>query len=819
MGIFIDKISAILGSDELFSKCLVSTFILYFFKTAFWPITYLFIVSYAVLFLLLISKLKWQFRLYGYFHDYYLPLVLVGIMILVFIISGDYSNTVVRKDIFLIFILFSLFYVLYWNSRVLRKSIPVKFTLDFIIIITLIICVINLACQIYPPLLHFFSFQRVNISEGATIANDYNFFCLFILLGLLSLNFRDKNYSFHSRYRSYFIYSANFVFVINIVLSGSRRGITILLTIVLIYISTILYKQYKKESLPVFFKKAGRLFVKAFILTTLIFLIFLTVPKYKIRNIINRYSFIFNEKTILGIEKYAWENSKLLPKNKNVLIDNESFNDFPSFWESIYSNDTELSIIDTEYGIAAKILRNEGDSGGFALHFVGPKIIYYANHTYIISFKLKPLSGEFDSFNVGWWVNDGHKGYGSTISLKKELIPIANGWYECKARYTFIDNHVGIMGFINSVQDNSWFLIADFKLVDQDFNPLFPRYLFEMEKKLNIQSGLDSINHPWKTINLINNGDFTHDMAFWNWNSGSAITVDLTTLDGRRCAHIKRGKGNGGEWSLYYIGRDYEVFANNEYQISFKVKPVNSVSIPFNVGYWVDERAGYLIALKLNIDTLQDGWLDIKANYTFRESHKNLIFPVNSQLDNSEFYITDISLVNLTRLQYQTSPYISSSDKSEKNNRFSERTERWQFAHELWKSKYLFWNKVFGHGFDYLEWYGEKFLGNSKKYDWPHNPFISIVLYSGIIGLLLYVLLLFKVTMLYIRYRKLYRIAFVGFLITFFFSFFSAGSPFDPPIMGFFMLLPFLIHSIHKNDFLPKREILTDAKNSNNRDK
>jgi hypothetical protein len=38
----------------------------------------------------------------------------------------------------------------------------------------------------------------------------------------------------------------------------------------------------------------------------------------------------------------------------------------------------------------------------------------------------------------------------------------------------------------------------------------------------------------------------------------------------------------------------------------------------------------------------------------------------------------------------------------------------------------------------------------------------------------------------------------IFFLITFFFSFFSAGSPFDPPIMGFFVILPFFIHSINK---------------------
>jgi hypothetical protein len=43
-----------------------------------------------------------------------------------------------------------------------------------------------------------------------------------------------------------------------------------------------------------------------------------------------------------------------------------------------------------------------------------------------------------------------------------------------------------------------------------------------------------------------------------------------------------------------------------------------------------------------------------------------------------------------------------------------------------------------------------------------------------------------------------YKMLAIFFLITFFFSFFSAGSPFDPPIMGFFVILPFFIHSINK---------------------
>jgi hypothetical protein len=144
---------------------------------------------------------------------------------------------------------------------------------------------------------------------------------------------------------------------------------------------------------------------------------------------------------------------------------------------------------------------------------------------------------------------------------------------------------------------------------------------------------------------------------------------------------------------------------------------------------------------------------------------------------------------------------------------------RWKFAWQIYTKEFNPRQKVFGGGFNFLNWFGYYFLKDKTLSDYPHNPFLSILLYSGIVGLVLYILLLFKVFNYYLKYIKEYYLFFIFFLITFFFSFFSAGSPFDPPLMGFFMLLPFFIHSIHNNDIPSKPVTLTDAKNSHNRDK
>jgi hypothetical protein len=120
---------------------------------------------------------------------------------------------------------------------------------------------------------------------------------------------------------------------------------------------------------------------------------------------------------------------------------------------------------------------------------------------------------------------------------------------------------------------------------------------------------------------------------------------------------------------------------------------------------------------------------------------------------------------------------------------------RWKFAMKIYSLEYSWKQKVFGGGFNFLNWYGNYFYSDRTRSDYPHNPFLSVLLYSGIFGLMFYMFFIYKVFFYYIKYLKACSILAVFFSIIFFFSFFSAGSPFDPPIMGFFVLLPFLMNS------------------------
>ena len=144
-------------------------------------------------------------------------------------------------------------------------------------------------------------------------------------------------------------------------------------------------------------------------------------------------------------------------------------------------------------------------------------------------------------------------------------------------------------------------------------------------------------------------------------------------------------------------------------------------------------------------------------------------------------------------------PYTSNLNDEYSINRFGEdRLLRWKFAIEIFSKEYNWIQKIFGGGFNFISWFGKVF--EKDKTDHPHSPFLYILLYSGIIGVLLYSLLLYMAFKYYIKYFKYYPLLLIFFLITYYFTFFSGGNPFDPPMMGFFMMLPFLIHSVHKND-------------------
>jgi len=131
------------------------------------------------------------------------------------------------------------------------------------------------------------------------------------------------------------------------------------------------------------------------------------------------------------------------------------------------------------------------------------------------------------------------------------------------------------------------------------------------------------------------------------------------------------------------------------------------------------------------------------------------------------------------------------------NDRFAgPRVDRWRYAIYLYTKKYSLIQKIFGGGFDYTYRFARKFHPEDPKrdFDYPHNPFLSVLLYSGVLGLLVYIWFFVKSLYLYYIYRKEYWIFGIIYLVTFFYAFFSSNSPFEPAFFGLMGALPYLIH-------------------------
>ena len=789
--------------DQILPKILVASIIFYFYKTAFWPLTYLFIGAYVLFFALLLLRGEFKFRMFSFAVDFLIPIILLMTYVIISFFNRQISDPIIKKDILLMVVLFSLFYSLFWINSGLRKEIPIRYTLNFIVYVTLIISCLNLINVFFSSIIPSETLLRLHITESNTLAGDYNYYSLFILFGLIVLNYKHQHEEGIKQFSEIKLLLLNFIFSTNIILSGSRRAIIVFFLLFLIYVGRGISKEKHILQFKLFSRNLKIIFTSFIVLVSVSAVIFYFMPKDRITFMLSRYTSFIGINDYYFVNNLLWEPENKFSKKSSILFNQENINVIHKFWKPI-DDGTKIRKVDTQYGKGIKVLQRNRNYTDLKIYCKMPAMAYFANHTYEISFKTQFIVGNVNSLTVRWLTDDGNHGSKSTTAYFKEIDSIGNKWYDYTAKYTFIDNHAGIVLSLSFAQHNAIFIITNFKIKDLDYNPDLPALPAEINNNQGLNVWMNRINYPVsESINLINNGDFKHDLAFWSYGADS-LKIAVTEVDGKSCAHFKRGDGDGDYFSLFYVGRNILFKAKNEYQLSFNLKTIQPKNIPFLIGYWVNEGQGYMYNLSPTIDTLKNGWCNVKVNYTFKNDQSSLVFPINSQTDHSEFYITDISLVNLSQPQYNTLPLTEKTEsetimeKVGKNSTFSDRTSRWLYANELWMSEYKWYNKLIGHGHDYLLWYGKKF--NYNVPDWPHNPFISILLYSGVIGLLLYFWLLFKVVSLYLKYRKQYGIAFFGFLITFFFSFFSGGHPFDPPIMGFFIMLPFLIHSIHKRD-------------------
>jgi len=757
-----------------------------------------------------------------------------------------------------IFIFLIICFFLFVKDKETFKKFTTIFCKHFILFASIvsILGLTTLILRVFGIELTFLNYSKY-IIIGTSLTNDYNFYCLFSLIGLIALIFKYSDFNKVSFRILFILLSCNIFF------SGSRRGIILLL---IIWFALFLFGLNFRFNLKKIIIKTLFFFIGLSIIAILFTLVLhhKIIKKnnqsldlrgsfqYQVKDIstqlIFRYLTVINtNKSYDELFRNLWINDNLLSskinydeysnvKGNNSLLYNGDFDYGLLFWEP-EANATKLELVRTPYGNGVRVSRFAGDGGNWPLSYTGRKIIFYSNHNFVFNFKFKVVSGIGVPFQIGFRTYDSFWGNGKEASLEINISDLEDGWKQGTCSYTFQKCYSDIPFFMNSQRDSTIIEFTDIKLMDSDTSIILTRYSDEISsdnQEINKYFILyDSIvdserNTQNMSKNLFSNGDFRNGTQYWLPFADSTQHEIIETPFGKGI-RVSRTNGDGGYSSLLYDGRPIIYYAGHTYRLRFNYKVEKGKAQPFNIGWWVnDANLGYWAhLLPLSIRNINDGWKEATCSYKFKETHYNVPAFLNSLHDNSVVDISNVELIDLDRIdsipifvdqirevkQIPEAGIIDSIGfRYYKNKLYIGRTDRWYYSWVVFNDSLSFSQKIFGGGFDYLEMFGKKF--REAKYDWPHNPFISAFLYSGILGGLAFIWFIIMVIINYLLYLKRHLFFFVSFVVTFFFVFFSDTSLFNTPLFTFLCLVPFftkyfyLKEKYNDSQKIPFKEIL-----------
>jgi hypothetical protein len=886
-----------------------TTFLLFLFRTAFPFLKY----PFLVLFVLNIIYFAFSYRsvlvkeLLQFAKDFTLILALSLILLLSFLLSNKIYLTIF-KDVLNITIILTEFFMLYLavNSRKALNYF-VSSLIDLIIFFGFVLSLIRLADL----------FWIITLSDSDLI--DYNFSLLPALLGIVGVIYKQAiNVSTVKR----IFYGLCSVFLIfEILLSGSRRGMIVLIVItVLLLIFTIvaylLRKRVSSIALLPFIKASLSNFIMVLIVSASCYLaVFHTsyrlkenvmdlirsknvaAAKYDIAYNINRYSsVIFGEKNDFAwlyarlwsanldmkdpdsgwgskihktifpltgdnvgkipgdVKGYLMDSTcnaslkngkaysktyfegfrvddgdiveasvfcfvskdfngdsvklrlegsiggdlesqyntflsdKYEKKSSTNLIYNGNFQKGTLNWENYYAYTTEYQLIETPIGKGIRISRTTGDED-WSMMYTGRPLIYYAGHEYKFMFFYRVVKGVSIPFNIGWWVDDAGQGFLPTLNLPLHIRQLDNGWNEASCSYRFKEKHMLLMTFLNSLRNNSIVEFADIRLYDLDISDTLPVFH-------------DEVRNLWQKLTvkgICKNGRVRMSLSFLKDSVMNFNSLKGHVIFAYPQINVYKKKYNTTipvfgqndivtpyESPNYTSSKDllhYSFIPGNSNMHNLCNSTINNLKNN-NKSFSNMKMSGTNGNLVLADKYIQAGLFNLNFNS----------LPDTIDTDFIRAFVSGFISEDTTYLGYKANLNVDTLSSSFAAGRLV----RWRFAIKIYIQEYNLFEKVFGGGFKFLNWYGNFFNGDKNKSGNPHNPFLSVLLYSGVIGISLYLFLFYRTFVYYYIYLKEYYVLSLFFAIVFFFSFFSGESAFDPPMMGFFIILPHFINSVYR---------------------
>lgn len=821
--------------NRLLSLFWTFTILFYLLRTIFEPFKYLFLLSSLILIICFAIYLVQNFKKIEL--TTYLSLTKEFHILSLFLVLGIFLSKefeILSLKSFINFVGISFFFLVYFS---IRNFIQLKNLLNAWISIAFLLGILGLFKWIILIVGANIAWLSKFYIYGTSLVSDYNFYACYFIITIVAFY-----YALHKELlRTKLIFNQLIlsVFILNVLLSGSRRGFTVLIFLLLIS----LYLQLKNRK-----NKHGNLYRNLQTLIILIssfILIFLALIPFRTRIIQEkntrsniavttyRYSTIFfknitydllYEKLWPGTDAYRhdkteWENyatynnvinGQIINPYENLkseywkpyynvenLLYNGDFENGTKFWRKIADDSIKHEIINTSFGKAIRVTRELGN-GWWPLEYEGREIYYYAGVTYRFKFKYRVLRGSEMPFMIGWWIDEGD---GYINNLTKNIRPLENNWFECTVQYTFKNNQQNMRMFLNSLSSYSEVDFADIELTCDD--------------TLNRPNYVDQIRSV-EGVNIFYNSNFVSGLEYWDSEAPDSISHELIDTKYGKALRVSRNSGHG-YWPLVYKGREIFYYKNLTYNFRFKYRVIKGDNAPFNIGWWLEEEDQKMHILRKDIFPLDEEWYECIASYKFEKDHYGSISTfMNSQSANTVIDFADIELIcsgnlNLAMYSDEKADYIDSLEKLKfiqrtTNNSmhlFSDRTQRWKYAWELWTQEYSWYSRIFGKGFDYLKMYGQKFYPNDERIDYPHNPIISSFLYSGILGGFFYIYFLVLSFWYYWKNRKHHLLLFLAYLICFTFVFISSDSHFNVPIFAMLSLVPFITkHLVKEKELL-----------------
>jgi len=125
------------------------------------------------------------------------------------------------------------------------------------------------------------------------------------------------------------------------------------------------------------------------------------------------------------------------------------------------------------------------------------------------------------------------------------------------------------------------------------------------------------------------------------------------------------------------------------------------------------------------------------------------------------------------------------------------RVVRWNLAMDIYE-KHSDYQKYLGSGFDYMQAYEARFSYMHQSSDYPHNHFLSALLFSGLIGLTAFIMFILQIVVLSVKYLR--HATFITAILFLVFSFYliSANTFFSGKLLTVLCLLPLVYGKIFR---------------------